>query len=99
METKKFIERDKAIELIKIYKTDYAIKEIERLPAIKIAIGPTFKSADEAIRWKAEHYGGKIAYWMRSDITAMPYCSECKKGAVRGVMTDYCPNCGAYMTH
>ena len=35
--------------------------------------------------------------WIISSDGYYPYCSECKNEPKNGVMTDFCPNCGAKM--
>lgn len=37
------------------------------------------------------------AEWIISSDGYYPYCSNCKNEPKNGVMTDYCPNCGARM--
>ena len=37
------------------------------------------------------------AEWIISSDGYYPYCSRCKNEPKNGVMTDFCPNCGAYM--
>lgn len=38
-----------------------------------------------------------IAKWEICSDGYYPYCSNCKEEPQGRVMTDYCPNCGAYM--
>ena len=40
------------------------------------------------------HMYGK---WIISSDGCYPYCSECKNEPQSGIMTNYCPNCGAEM--
>ena len=39
----------------------------------------------------------KIGHWIICSDGYYPYCSECKHEPKSGIMTKYCPNCGAYM--
>ena len=39
----------------------------------------------------------KEGAWIISSDGYYPYCSECKHEPKNGVMTDFCPNCGAKM--
>lgn len=38
-----------------------------------------------------------IAKWEICSDGYYPYCSKCKKEPQGRIMTDYCPNCGAWM--
>lgn len=45
---------------------------------------------------------GKLAairkgQWLINSDGYYPYCSECMNEPQNRIMTDYCPNCGAYM--
>lgn len=39
----------------------------------------------------------RLAKWEICSDGYYPYCSNCKEEPQGRVMTDYCPNCGAYM--
>ena len=39
----------------------------------------------------------KRGQWLINCDGYYPYCSECKTEPISGIMTDYCPTCGAYM--
>lgn len=36
-------------------------------------------------------------FWLINSDGYYPYCSECMNEPQNRIMTDYCPNCGAYM--
>lgn len=38
----------------------------------------------------------KCGRWMCGD-SRYPYCSECKRTLITGIVTEYCPRCGAKM--
>lgn len=38
----------------------------------------------------------KYGRWMCSD-SRYPYCSECKRTLITGMVTEHCPRCGAKM--
>lgn len=38
----------------------------------------------------------KCGHWMCGD-SRYPYCSECKRTLITGIVTEYCPRCGAKM--
>lgn len=39
----------------------------------------------------------KTGQWLINSDGYYPYCSICKNEPQGRIMTDYCPNCGAYM--
>ena len=39
----------------------------------------------------------KTGQWMINSDGYYPYCSRCIREPQNRIMTDYCPNCGAYM--
>lgn len=39
----------------------------------------------------------KIGHWIICSDGYYPYCSECKHRQQSGIMTKYCPDCGAKM--
>ena len=39
----------------------------------------------------------KTGQWLINSDGYYPYCSICKNEPKSRIMTDYCPNCGAYM--
>ncbi len=39
----------------------------------------------------------KSGRWLINSDGYYPYCSVCKNEPKSRIMTDYCPNCGAYM--
>ena len=39
----------------------------------------------------------RIGQWLINSDGYYPYCSICKNEPQGRIMTDYCPNCGAYM--
>lgn len=39
----------------------------------------------------------KTGQWLINSDGYYPYCSECMNEPQNRIMTDYCPNCGAYM--
>lgn len=38
----------------------------------------------------------KCGRWMCGD-SRYPYCSECRRTLITGIVTEYCPRCGAKM--
>lgn len=86
------ISRQAAIEFIKdhSYPVRYDETSIEQgmtLTGIEQALNevPTIQSQQKTGRWLINSDG----YY--------PYCSICKNEPQGRIMTDYCPNCGAWM--
>jgi hypothetical protein len=45
----------------------------------------------------AKRAAKRIGQWIINSDGYYPYCSRCNKEPQSRLMTDYCPNCGAYM--
>ena len=74
-----------------------AISFIENVPYIKDHpnMGDLIKEWLEQI--PAVQPEKKIGQWLINSDGYYPYCSTCKNEPKSRTMTDYCPNCGAYM--
>lgn len=66
---------------------DTIIKKVEKIPVAEVtSLAPVEK-------WEIT----PIAKWEICSDGYYPYCSKCKKEPQGRIMTDYCPNCGAWM--
>lgn len=74
-----------------------AISFIENVPYIKDHpnMGDLIKEWLEQI--PAVQPEKKIGQWLINSDGYYPYCSTCKNEPKSRTMTDYCPNCGAFM--
>ena len=74
-----------------------AISFIENVPYIKghPNMGDLIKEWLEQI--PAVQPEKKIGQWLINSDGYYPYCSVCHNVQVNGKMTNYCPECGAYM--
>lgn len=84
------------------------VKELDKLPtyikdrycrhnaSMRGGIHKALKCLEQCQMYVAtdSHTYGK---WIISTDGCYPYCSECKNEPQNGVMTNYCPNCGAEM--
>lgn len=76
---------------------------------VRQAIGYNIDKSEliKALNYDREQYekgyqDGKLAairkgQWLINSDGYYPYCSICKNEPQNRIMTDYCPNCGAYM--
>ena len=46
---------------------------------------------------ESEKREGQVGEWLINPDGYYPYCSVCYNEPENGKMTNYCPNCGAYM--
>lgn len=84
------ISRQAAIDFIKdhSYHVRYDGNSIEQ--------GMTVTGIEQALN-EMPSIRQKTGQWLINSDGYYPYCSICKKEPQNRIMTDYCPNCGAYM--